>query len=488
MVDKVMDKRTKIVATVSDQRCDPDFLREIFREGVNVVRLNSAHIDKEGFDRVVKNVRSVNPAIAILIDTKGAEIRTSRFESDVNLVAGNEIIVSADPEATSTVDHIYVSYKDIVRDVPVGARILIDDGEVGLKVMSKDEEQLYCVVENDGVLGSRKSVNIPDVHINLPAVSERDKQFLHYSIEAGVAFVAHSFVRNRSDVEEVRRILDENGGKSIKIISKIENQEGVDNIDEILDASYGIMIARGDLGIEIDFEKIPALQSEMVHRAMLKKKPVIIATQMLHSMIHNPRPTRAEVSDVAGAIMMSTDAVMLSGETTYGQYPISAVRTMARIIKEAEKHHKNRGEIKLRKGENDVVDVTSYLAKYTVKSTAKLGVKAIITDVASGKCARNLSAYRGEAPIYAICKEEQMARQLNLSFGIYPIFLSHEGYNRREYYVRAVQVLVERELLTKDDLIAYIGGTLSDAIGTTSLEFNRVKDLFDFYNCSECTK
>lgn len=476
------NKRTKIVATISDQRCDTEFLKRLFDAGVNVVRLNSAHIDKEGFDRIIDNVRSVDPQVPIMIDTKGAEVRTTKFEHEANLVAGNKITIAADPEGISTETCIYVNYKNFVHDVPVGARILIDDGEVGLKVLDKDAEKLYCVIENDGVLGSRKSVNVPDVHINLPAVTDRDHQFILYAIERGLAFIAHSFVRSHKDVDEVRRILDENGGETIKIISKIENQEGVDNIDEIIDASYGILIARGDLGIEIDFEKIPAIQNDIVHRCILKKKPVIIATQMLHSMIHNPRPTRAEVSDVSSAILMNTDAVMLSGETTNGKYPVDAVKTMRRIIVEAEKHLKYRGGIKLRKGENDILGVTSYLAKYTVKSTLRLGVKAIITDVASGRCARNLSAYRGEAPIYAICKDQYITRQLNLSFGVYPIYLSHEGYNRRQYYVKAVKTLLERGLLKKDDLIAYIGGTLSNEVGTTSLEFNRVSDLLDFYN------
>lgn len=477
-----MDKRTKIVATISDQRCDTQFLSRLFEAGVNVVRLNSAHIDKEGFDRIVDNVRSVDPRVAILIDTKGAEVRTTRFAEDVTLVTGNKITIKADPDGLSTDECICVNYRQFVNDVPVGARVLIDDGEVAIKIDSKDDTYLYGTIENDGVLGSRKSVNVPDVHINLPAVSERDHKFILYAIEREVAFVAHSFVRNRSDVDEVRKILDENGGESIKIISKIENQEGVDNINEILDASYGIMIARGDLGIEIDFEKIPAIQSELIHLAILKKKPVIVATQMLHTMIHNPRPTRAEVSDVSSAILMNTDAVMLSGETTYGKYPVESVKTMRRIIIEAEKNLKHRGEIKLRKGENDILGPTSYLAKYAVKSTAKLGVKAIITDAVSGKCARNLSAYRGDAPIYAICKDKRVARQLMLSFGVYPIYMSHEGFNRRQYYVHAVKMLVELGLLTREDIIAYIGGTLHDSVGTTSLEINRVSDLFDFYD------
>lgn len=481
-----MDKRTKIVATISDRRCEPAFVRQLVNEGVNVVRLNSAHIDKEGFDRLVDNIRSVAPDIAILIDTKGAEVRTTRFEEDIQLRTGDKLTIVADPNDISTSKRICVSYEDFVRDVPVGARVLIDDGEVAMRVLDKDDQQLFCEVENDGALGSRKSVNVPDVHINLPSVSKRDRDFILYAIDRGIAFIAHSFVRTRADVEAVQKVLDENGGQGIKIISKIENQEGVDNIDEILDASYGIMVARGDLGIEIDFEKIPAVQSDLIHRAILKKKPVIVATQMLHTMIHYPRPTRAEVSDVSGAIMMNTDAVMLSGETAYGKYPVDAVRTMARIIKEAERHQKERGGIMLKKGEDDVVDVTSYLAKYTVKSTAKLGVKAIITDVVTGKCARNLSAYRGEAPIFAICQDVRVARQLNLSYGIYPIYLSHEGYARRQYYVKALEILLDKGLLDLDDMIAYIGGTLKDEVGTTSLDISRVRDVLEYYaSCCE---
>ncbi|MBR8712385.1 Pyruvate kinase [Porphyromonas levii] len=477
----LMDKRTKIVATISDKRCEPSFIRRLVEEGINVVRLNSAHIDKEGFDRLVDNIRSVAPDIPILIDTKGAEIRTTRFEQDVHLCTGCKVTIVADPNDISTANRICVNYENFVRDVPVGARVLIDDGEVELRVLDKDEHQLYCEVENDGELGSRKSVNVPDVHIDLPSVSQRDHDFILYAIEREIAFIAHSFVRNRADVEAVQKVLDEHGGQGIKVISKIENQEGVDNIEEILDASYGIMVARGDLGIEIDFEKIPALQSDLIHRAILKKKPVIVATQMLHTMIHYPRPTRAEVSDVSGAIMMNTDAVMLSGETAYGKYPAEAVRTMARIIKEAERHQKDRGGVKLKKGEDDVVDVTSYLAKYTVKSTSKLGVKAIVTDVVSGRCARNLSAYRGEAPIYAICQDARVARQLNLSYGIYPIYQSHEGYTRRQYYAKALEILLNKGLLELDDMIAYIGGTLKDEVGTTSLDISRVRDVLEYF-------
>lgn len=476
-----MDRRTKIVATISDLRCDPSFVRQLVDKGINVVRLNSAHIDKEGFNRLVDNIRSAAPEIAILIDTKGAEVRTTRFEEDASLKAGEKVSIVAHSDEDSTPERICVNYEHFVRDVPVGARVLIDDGVVALRVLEKDEEQLICEVENDGILGSRKSVNVPDVHINLPSVSKRDREFILYAIERGIAFIAHSFVRNRADVDAVQKILDENGGQNIKIISKIENQEGVDNIGEILDASYGIMVARGDLGIEIDFEKIPAIQSDLIHQAILKKKPVIVATQMLHTMIKHPRPTRAEVSDVSGAIMMYTDAVMLSGETAYGKYPSEAVETMSKIIKEAERHQKGRENVKLKKGEDDVVDVTSYLAKYAVKSIAKLGVKAIITDVVTGRCARNLSSYRGEAPIYAVCRDVRVSRQLNLSYGVYPIYLSHEGYSRRQYYAKALEILLDKGMLKQDDMIAYIGGTLKDEVGTTSLDISRVRDVLEYY-------
>lgn len=476
-----MDRRTKIVATISDLRCDPSFVRQLVDKGINVVRLNSAHIDKEGFNRLVDNIRSVAPEIAILIDTKGAEVRTTRFEQDAPLKAGEKVSIVAHSDEDSTPERICVNYEHFVRDVPVGARVLIDDGVVALRVLEKDEEQLICEVENDGILGSRKSVNVPDVHINLPPVSKRDREFILYAIERGIAFIAHSFVRNRADVDAVQKILDKNGGQNIKIISKIENQEGVDNIGEILDASYGIMVARGDLGIEIDFEKIPAIQSDLIHQAILKKKPVIVATQMLHTMIKHPRPTRAEVSDVSGAIMMHTDAVMLSGETAYGKYPSEAVETMSKIIKEAERHQKGRENVKLKKGEDDVVDVTSYLAKYAVKSIAKLGVKAIITDVVTGRCARNLSSYRGEAPIYAVCRDVRVSRQLNLSYGVYPIYLSHEGYSRRQYYAKALEILLDKGMLKQDDMIAYIGGTLKDEVGTTSLDISRVRDVLEYY-------
>lgn len=476
-----LTKSTKIVATISDMRCDVPFLEKVISEGVNVVRMNSAHMSHEGFERVIGNVRQVSKEVAILMDTKGPEVRTTTCSETIYYTTGDEVKIIADPEVNTIKEVISVNYRDFVKDVPVGATVLIDDGTIGLEVLSKTDSALHCRVQNDGELGARKSINVPGVRINLPSLTEKDKDSILFSIGAGVDFIAHSFVRNRADVMDIQQILDEHGS-DIKIIAKIENQEGIDNIDEIIDAAYGIMVARGDLGIEIDMEKIPALQSMIINKCILKKKPVIVATQMLHTMITSPRPTRAEVSDVSGAIMMNTDAVMLSGETAYGKYPIEAVRTMARIIREAELHKNTYYAPKLKVGEDDVVDVTSYLSKYAVKSIQKLGVKAIINDTYSGRTVRNLASYRGGVPIYAFCLQEHVARQLALSYGVHPFFKERPQQTKREYFVDALRFLMEKEQLRHEDLVAFIHGGLKDEVGTTSLDISKVSDNLDFVN------
>lgn len=474
-----LTKSTKIVATISDMRCDVPFLEKVIAEGVNVVRMNSAHMSHEGFQRVISNVRQVSKEVAILMDTKGPEVRTTTCPEDIFFTTGEEVKVIAKPEVTTTRQVISVNYMGFVHDVPVGATLLIDDGTLGLEVLSKTDDELHCRVQNDGELGARKSVNVPGVRINLPSLTEKDRDSILFSINAGVDFIAHSFVRNRQDIMDIQEILDEHGSE-IKIIAKIENQEGVDHIDEIIDAAYGIMVARGDLGIEIDMEKIPALQSMMINKCILKKKPVIVATQMLHSMITSPRPTRAEVSDVSGAIMMNTDAVMLSGETAYGKYPVEAVRTMARIISEAEQHKNTYYAPKLKVGEDDVIDVTSYLSKYAVKSVQKLGVQAIINDTYSGRTVRNLASYRGGVPIYAFCAKEQVARQLSLSYGVHPFFKDRLEVTKREYFANSIRFLMDKGLLNKEDLVAFIHGGLKDEVGTTNLDISTVSDNLEF--------
>ena len=290
-----------------------------------------------------------------------------------------------------------MTYPGFVHDLSVGADVLIDDGELELKVVEKSEDTLFCEVCNDATLGSRKSVNVPGVRINLPSLTEKDRNNILYAIEKDIDFIAHSFVRNKQDVLDIREILDAHKS-DIKIIAKIENQEGVDNIDEILEVADGVMVARGDLGIEVPQERIPGIQRQLIKKCILAKKPVIVATQMLHTMINNPRPTRAEVTDaevtdIANAIYYRTDALMLSGETAYGKYPVEAVKTMAKIAAQAEKDKMEENDIQIPLTPENT-DVTAFLAKQAVRSTTLMPIRAIITDCFSGLTARNLAAFR----------------------------------------------------------------------------------------------
>lgn len=470
-----MSKATKIVATISDKRCDVDFIRELYIEGMNVVRMNSAHLNREGFLKIIHNVRAVSNHIAILMDTKGPEVRTTIAENDnIEITAGDIIKVKGDPDQMSVKGSIYVNYPHFVRDLHVGDDILIDDGEIDLKVESKANGFLLCKAMNDGSLGSRKSVNVPGVRINLPSLTARDKENILFAIELNIDFIAHSFVRNKQDLMDIQQILDEHNS-TIKIISKIENQEGVDNIDEILEYTYGVMIARGDLGIEVAQEKIPGIQRRLIRKCVQARKPVIVATQMLHSMIKNPRPTRAEVTDIANAIYYRTDALMLSGETAYGKYPVEAVRTMATIAKEAEKTKMAENDIPI---EISTHDLTSFLSNAAVETNIKLGTKAIITDTYSGRTARFLAAYRGTVPVLAICYHERSTRELALSYGVVPIFQEGKG-NTQQYFIQALQHLLAWGWIESDSLVCYLSGSFGEGFGTTFLEVNNVNKILE---------
>ncbi|HLP03803.1 MAG TPA: pyruvate kinase [Paludibacter sp.] len=468
-------KSTKIVATISDLNCEVDFIQQLFNEGMNVVRMNSAHLQREGFLKIINNVRAVSNQIAILMDTKGPEVRTTVVENDeMQLRTGDTVKVTGKPDIISTPECIAVNYPYFVRDLNVNDDILFDDGEIHVKVVSKDDEYLHCVVQNDGVLGSRKSVNVPGVRINLPSLTEKDKANILFAIECDLDFIAHSFVRNKQDLLDIQKILDEHNS-SIKIISKIENQEGVDNIDQILEHTYGVMIARGDLGIEVPQEKIPGIQRRLIRKCVQAQKPVIVATQMLHTMIKNPRPTRAEITDIANAIYYRTDALMLSGETAYGKYPVEAVRTMAKVAMEAEK---------TKLAENDIPipistsDITSFLANAAVDASTKIGTKAIITDTFSGKTARHLAAYRGTNPILAICYHERSTRELALSYGVFPMFQTEKG-NTQQYFMSGLQKLIKNGFLQKEDYVSYLSGSFGEGFGTTFLEVNRIDKILE---------
>ncbi len=490
-----MLKHTKIVATISDKRCDVPFLEELYEAGMNVVRLNSAHLDEEGFLKIINNVRQVSEQIALLVDTKGPEIRTTVTDSPIELSTGDLIRIVGDINSVSSKETIYISYANIADEMNVGDDILIDDGEVDLKVIEVNDDHLICKATNDGVVGSRKSVNIPGVRINLPAITERDKKFIALSVKHDVDFIAHSFVRSSDDVLAVQHILDELNS-SIKIIAKIENQEGVDNADEILGVAYGIMIARGDLGIEVAQEKIPGIQRILIKQAIQHKKPVIVATQMLHSMIVNPRPTRAEITDIANAIYYRTDAVMLSGETAYGKYPVESVKTMARTAYEAELTKLADNDIRVPYNPEDDREVTEFLAKQAVKSSNRLNVKAIVTDSHTGRTARVLAAFRGKSPIYAIATSKKLARELALSYGIWAEFQQGKGdgntkESRRAYFTEAIKRLIDNKLIEPNDRVAYLGGSFGEVGGTTYLEIVdawRILEAKEKYNLPDYTE
>lgn len=489
----MMLKHTKIVATVSDQRCEVSFIKSLFDEGMNVVRMNSAHLDEEGFTNIINNTRAVSDRIGILVDTKGPEIRTTVAEEPIILSMGDKVLVSGNINGISSKEIIYVSYPNIVRDMNVGDNLLIDDGEIDLKVIEKNDDHLVCSVENDGVVGSRKSVNIPGVRINLPSITERDKKFIALSHKLNVDFIAHSFVRHKEDIMAVQEVLDELGS-SIKIIAKIENQEGVDNADEILRHAYGIMVARGDLGIEVAQEKIPGIQRDLIRKAILHNKPVIVATQMLHSMIENPRPTRAEITDIANAIYYRTDAIMLSGETAYGKYPVEAVRTMTKVAYETEKTKLAENDIRIPYATDDS-EVTSFLAKQAVKTAGRLNTQAIFTDSHTGRTARVLAAFRGRKPVFAMTTSGRLARELALSYGVWAEYMPGKGIentkeSRRAYYTEAIKKMIAADMINMEDRVAYLGGSFGETGGTTYLDVSEVKKIIeakDKYNLPDYT-
>ena len=467
-------KRTKIVATISDKNCEPGFIKELYDAGMNIIRINSAHLDIAGALRIIKNTREVSDKIAILIDTIGPEIRTTICDAPIPLKKGATINIIGDPGKKSSPDAIYVTYKAFSSDIPLGSLILMDDGELELRVLRKHGEALECTIENDGMLTSRKSVNIPSVKIQLPSLTDKDRTFIEMAVKNNVDFIAHSFVRSKQDVQDVQAVL--NSFKSgIKIIAKIENQEGVDNLDDILDSVYGIMVARGDLGIEIPYEQIPGIQKMIITKCIITRKPVIVATQMLHSMITNPRPTRAEVSDIANAIYSQTDAIMLSGETANGKYPVEAVKTMTKVALEVEKNKEKFMNIPYL---NVTGEISAYLAKVAVKTAFRIGARGIIADTLGGRTIRDMASYRGIKLILAQCYSESTMRELALSYGVYAS-LQEKKKSVDEFIHIALKNLTKTHNLLGDDIVVVLAGNFSGGSGFSFIEVGSVAYLKD---------
>ncbi|MCF6247008.1 MAG: pyruvate kinase [Desulfobacula sp.] len=468
-----MPRKTKIVATVSNLNCSPEFIKGLYKAGMNVVRLNTAHMTHDDALQVIRNTRNVSDKIGILLDTKGPEIRTCDNEEPLAVKYGDFIKIKGAPNEISRADTIAVSYEHFVRDVPVGSSILIDDGYIALAVDDKTEDYLICHVENDGVINARKSINIPSVHVTLPALSEKDKGFIAFAADNHLDFIAHSFVRNERDVIAVQKILDKKKSP-IKIIAKIENSEGVGNLYEILDQAYGVMIARGDLAVEIPTEQIPLIQKNIIRTCIEKRRPVIVATQMLHSMIESPRPTRAEVSDVANACLDGADALMLSGETANGKYPEIAVRTMAKIAQEVEDKKSSFVDVPYTIEDK----ITAYLAKAAVKAALRLHSKAIVADSFSGKSIRALAAYRGDNPIYAQIYDRRVMRQLSLSFGVYADHIPMD-INTVEPIRQAICNLIDKKSFKYDDLIIVLAGNFGIKQGASYIEISSAGNFKD---------
>lgn len=468
-------RKTKIVATLSGANPSEEFIRSLYEAGMNVVRINSAHASQEQAQNLVDCVRRVSDKIAILIDTKGPEIRTTtcKDEAGIPVDTGDMLVVmGGDASNLSTREALYMNNINIVADVPVGSMMLIDDGDIALEVTDKKEDKLIVRVANKGVIKSRKSVNVPNVNISLPSITERDEMFIRWAAKNDLDFVAHSFVRTKEDVIAVQKILDE-CGSPIKIISKIENRQGVDNLTKILEHTYGVMVARGDLGVEIPAEQIPVIQRNIVRQCVEWKKPVIVATQMLQSMITNPRPTRAEVNDIASAIFQRADAIMLSGETANGQYPLESVQTMDRIALEIEKNTEPIVDINMVKINNEI---TAQLARSAVKACVTLPVKAIVIDTYTGRTARYLSAFRGQKVIYAVCYIKSVMRQLSLSYGVYAEY--HDPiYKHCDFLNIILTSLEKKKILKKQDLIVVVGGDYGAAHGASFLEINTVGNM-----------
>lgn len=447
-------KQTKIICTIATNRCEPEFIQKLVDSGMNVARLNTAHMSLEEASETVRKIRSVSDRIAILIDTKGPEVRTCDIAESISVQTGDMVCITNVP---SKPGDFRVNYENFTEEISEGSYILIDDGELELQVVQKSTDRLLCAVQNDGVIKNRKSLNVPNMHLPLPTLTEKDGEFIEWATRNDIDFIAHSFVRNRDDVMAIQSLLDMHKS-DIKIIAKIENREGVNNLDAILDVAYGVMVARGDLGIEIPAEEVPFIQKRIIRTCINRLRPVITATQMLHSMIENPRATRAEVSDVANAILDGTDAIMLSGETAYGKFPVEAVQTMSDIAHAVEKQKETMRPFAERTNNPAASDLPgAHLAKAAVTCATELPVQAIITSTRSGETALICASHRGCTPIFALSENAETVRRLALCYGVYSAKIEIPG-TTDELVKACLKKLLDEKKIQTDRLIAFLGG------------------------------
>ena len=460
-------KRTKIICTMGPNTNDKKLMKDMAIAGMDVARFNFSHGDYEehlGRLNILREVREeTGKHVAALLDTKGPEIRTGLLEGGqkVTLVAGNEYTLTIN-ECVGNDKKGFINYSGLNDDVKAGDRILIDDGLIELEVEAVEGSDIHTKILNGGELGEKKGVNVPGVSIKLPALTDKDIEDVKFACDNGFDFIAASFIRNGDAVRQIREILKEKGS-TIQIISKIENQEGIDNMDDIIEASDGIMVARGDMGVEIDAAKLPFIQKKIIEKCSVAGKPVITATQMLDSMIRNPRPTRAEVSDVANAIYDGTDAIMLSGESAMGKYPLEALKMMVKIAKETETHLDHalyRGRKVNKMDKKNISNQVGYAAVYTAD---QLDAKAIIAPSITGFTTRMLSKWRSSIPVYGMSPSISTVRQMQLFYGVVPVWAKRAD-TTDELISSSVEILKSGKYIKENDLVVITAGIIPDKI------------------------
>ena len=464
-------RKTKIICTLGPATDRDDVLRQLIENGLDVARFNFSHgtheEQKVRMDKLKELREELKIPVAILLDTKGPEIRTGLFaEGKVMLEVGQEFTLTArDVEGTNEI--VSITYANLPNEVEVGTKILVDDGLIELTVMSIEGEDIHCRVENGGAVSNRKGINVPEIELQIPYLSEKDKSDILFGIEQDVDFIAASFTRTKEDILELRQLLKDGGGENINIIAKIENNQGVQNIDDIIDVVDGIMVARGDMGVEIPEEEVPIIQKEIIRKVFAAGKIVITATQMLDSMMKNPRPTRAETTDVANAVFDGTSALMLSGETANGAYPVQALKTMSKIAERAERAIDYKSRFRTRTPYSNP-GITDAVCHSTCSTAYDLNTKAIVVVTQSGFSARMISRYRPGCIIIGCAINEKVCRQLNLSWGVKPLLLGEEW----EVFVlidRAISAAKEHGYLTSGDTAVITAGVPIGRSGTTNM-------------------
>ena len=462
-------RKTKIICTIGPASESPDKLEELMKAGMNVARFNFSHGDHEEqrkrFDNVIAIGKKLNLPVATLLDTKGPEIRLKEFANGKEELTKGQLFTLTTNDVLGDNNICSITYKGLVNDVEVGGRILIDDGLIEMKVLKITDTDIECEVINGGKVSNKKGVNVPGANLSMPFISEVDRNDIIFGAQTGFDILACSFVRRASDIVEVRKLVEDNGGK-MTIIAKIENKEGIDNLEEIMEVADGVMVARGDMGVEIPFEEVPILQKRMIKLAEAKGKHVITATQMLESMINNPRPTRAETTDVANAIYDGTTAIMLSGETAAGKYPIEAVKTMAKIAERTEQDIDYKNRMKRR----DIVkqDITTAISHATCDTAMDLDAKAIITVTISGFTANMVSRYKPNCPIIACSTSAQVCRQMNLCWGVTPVGILQED-TADHLFMTAIETTKREGLIESGDTVVLTAGVPLGVSGKTNM-------------------